>query len=129
MFPRQARLPNGRRHFQHGPIDLLIGAEGATEAVEAAHRAAWARFEGVLDELVVELTVLRTPIPPTLPSPPPARTTSTPFLPRSSYIFPASASRSASFPTLPPDAFSTAGWLPLINPATLRSGPLCPTSR
>ena len=50
-------LPDGQTlHLQHGPIDLIIGAEGAREAAFAAARA---RFETVLDELVAELPLLR----------------------------------------------------------------------
>ncbi|WP_426034708.1 UPF0280 family protein [Cypionkella sp. TWP1-2-1b2] len=50
-------LPDGERlHLQHGPIDLIIGAEGAREA---AFEAARARFETILDELVAELALLR----------------------------------------------------------------------
>lgn len=51
-----------RWHFQHGPIDLLIDAEGDAAAVSAAHAAAWARFESVLGELVAELGALRAPV-------------------------------------------------------------------
>lgn len=58
----QARLGDGRMHFQHGPIDIVIGADGDAHAVAAAHAAAWERFEGVLDELVGELPLLRAPI-------------------------------------------------------------------
>ncbi|MGE0311081.1 MAG: UPF0280 family protein [Lautropia sp.] len=62
MHARQARLAEGRRHFHHGPIDLVIGADGADDALEASHEAAWTRFQQVLDELVGELRVLRTPV-------------------------------------------------------------------
>lgn len=55
----QAQLPDGRLHFQHGPIDIVIGADGDASAIRAAHAAAWRRFEGVLDELVAELPALR----------------------------------------------------------------------
>ena len=59
---QRARLPNGRWHFQHGPIDIVIGAEGDAAAVQAAHDAAWARFATVLSELVGELPLLRQPV-------------------------------------------------------------------
>lgn len=62
MSPQRALLPTGRWHFQHGPIDLVIGAEGAAAAVEAAHAAAWSRFQQVLPELVAELRTLRLPV-------------------------------------------------------------------
>lgn len=58
----QARLPDGRLHFQHGPIDIVIGADGVAHALEAAHAAAWRRFDGILDELVAELPALRSPV-------------------------------------------------------------------
>jgi ApbE superfamily uncharacterized protein (UPF0280 family) len=58
----RARLPDGRWHFQHGPIDLIIGAHGAADAVDAAVEAAWARFQSVLTELVSELGLLRLPV-------------------------------------------------------------------
>ncbi|MDE2093905.1 MAG: UPF0280 family protein [Burkholderiales bacterium] len=62
MSAQRAPLPNGRWHFQHGPIDLVIGAEGDAAALAAGHAAAWARFETVLDELVAELRTLRLPL-------------------------------------------------------------------
>jgi len=62
MSASRALLPDGRWHFQHGPIDIVIGAQGERAAVEAAHRAAWQRFETVLDELVAELPLLRQPV-------------------------------------------------------------------
>ena len=46
-------------HFQHGPIDLVIVAEGDAPAVADAFDAAWRRFESVLCELVGELPTLR----------------------------------------------------------------------
>lgn len=55
-------LPDGRWHLQHGPIDLVIGAEGSPAAVAAAHADAWQRFGPVLDELVAELPALRRPV-------------------------------------------------------------------
>ena len=48
-----------RWHFQHGPIDLVIGADGDAAALASAHAAAWQRFEQVLPELVQELPQLR----------------------------------------------------------------------
>ncbi len=56
------RLPDGRRlHLHDGPIDLIVEAVGAPGAVEAAYRAAAARFRFVLDELCAELPALRAP--------------------------------------------------------------------
>ncbi|MEP7299454.1 MAG: UPF0280 family protein [Burkholderiales bacterium] len=62
MNAQRALLPDGRWHFQHGPIDIVIGAEGDEAAVPAAHDAAWRRFESVLPELVAELPALRLPV-------------------------------------------------------------------
>jgi len=62
MTAQRAPLPGNRWHFAHGPIDLVIGAEGTPSAVAAAHEAAWARFVTVLGELVGELGLLRAPI-------------------------------------------------------------------
>lgn len=55
--PQAASLPGGRMHFQHGPIDLILKAEGPDAA--QAFQAAWQRFRTVLEELVAELPVLR----------------------------------------------------------------------
>ncbi|MFL6693749.1 MAG: UPF0280 family protein, partial [Ramlibacter sp.] len=59
MAAQRQFLPGGRWHFQHGPIDIVIGADGDVRAVEAAHEAAWERFTTVLEELVAELPHLR----------------------------------------------------------------------
>ena len=63
MSAQRAPLSDGRWHFQHGPIDIVIGAYGEPAAVKQAHEAAWQRFETVLQELVGELPVLRRAIP------------------------------------------------------------------
>ncbi|WP_397475067.1 UPF0280 family protein [Pusillimonas sp.] len=55
----RALLDDGRWHFQHGPIDLIIGAEGDPESVQAALSGAWERFTQILPELVGELPLLR----------------------------------------------------------------------
>ena len=55
-------LGDGRLHFQHGPMDIVIGAEGDAQALRAAHARAWARFQGLLPELVQELPLLRAPV-------------------------------------------------------------------
>lgn len=61
--PIQATLTDGRRrHFQHGPIDLVIEAFGAPSETACAYRQAWRRFETVLGELAAELPRLRTPV-------------------------------------------------------------------
>ncbi|MFD1342554.1 UPF0280 family protein [Litorisediminicola beolgyonensis] len=64
--PVAAMLPGGRLHLQHGPIDLVIGAEGGREA---AFRAAARRFETVLEELVGALELLRQPVSPAMTDP------------------------------------------------------------
>ena len=61
--PIAAVLPDGvRRHFQHGPIDLVLEAFGERSEVQAAYDQAWGRFQTVLDELVSELPALRAPL-------------------------------------------------------------------
>jgi ApbE superfamily uncharacterized protein (UPF0280 family) len=62
MAARRTPLPGRRWHFAHGPIDIVIGADGEADALQAAHQAAWQRFEPLLDELVAELPQLRQPI-------------------------------------------------------------------
>lgn len=62
MSAQRVPLSGGRWHFHHGPMDIIIGAEGRPAAVAAAHEAAWRRFETLLDELVAELAVLRQPV-------------------------------------------------------------------
>lgn len=59
MSAVRAALGPGRWHFQHGPIDLVIGATGSADAVAESLEHAWSRFVGVLAELVAELAVLR----------------------------------------------------------------------
>jgi ApbE superfamily uncharacterized protein (UPF0280 family) len=54
------RLADGRWHFQHGPIDCILHAEGEAGAAAECIERAWSRFRGVLDELVGELPLLRT---------------------------------------------------------------------
>ena len=62
MAPQFNNLPNGRMHFAHGPIDLVIQAEGSADAVVEAHQRAWRRFETILSELVGELAALQQPV-------------------------------------------------------------------
>ena len=62
MQAQRALLPGGRWHFQHGPIDIVIGADGDVAALTVAHEAAWQRFQTVLPELVAELPTLRLPV-------------------------------------------------------------------
>ena len=62
MNAQRAQATDGRWHFQHGPIDIMIGAEGDALALKAAHDKAWERFKYILQELVQELALLRLPI-------------------------------------------------------------------
>src|SRR5690606_39281358 len=57
-----ARLEGGRWHFQHGPIDLVIGADGDTDAVQQAVEAAWQGCCGGLAGLVAQWLDLLRPI-------------------------------------------------------------------
>jgi ApbE superfamily uncharacterized protein (UPF0280 family) len=67
MGPVAAILPCGERlHLQHGPIDLIIGAQGDQKG---AFAAAANRFETVLDEIVAELSELRLPLNDAVPKP------------------------------------------------------------
>ncbi len=59
MQAQRKLLDAQRWHFQHGPIDLVIGADGDAAALASAHAAAWQRFEQILPELVQELPQLR----------------------------------------------------------------------
>jgi ApbE superfamily uncharacterized protein (UPF0280 family) len=66
--PQAAMLPDGTRlHLHHGPIDLIVFADAP--ARRAAYAAATARFQTVLDELVAELPLLRSPAPVVLSGP------------------------------------------------------------
>jgi ApbE superfamily uncharacterized protein (UPF0280 family) len=57
-----ARLPDGRLHLQHGPIDLIIEAFGVATEVERAYAQAIECFGDVLPTLVRELPTLRRPV-------------------------------------------------------------------
>jgi ApbE superfamily uncharacterized protein (UPF0280 family) len=59
MQAQRKLLDAQRWHFQHGPIDLVINADGDAAALASAHEAAWQRFAQVLPELVQELPQLR----------------------------------------------------------------------
>jgi len=62
MQAKRTQLLDGRWHFQHGPMDIIIGAEGDAFALKNAHALAWERFKGILQELVQELPALRRPV-------------------------------------------------------------------
>ncbi len=55
--PQAMELPGNRLHLHHGPIDLIVGGEGA--GLEEAYRKAAKRFQSILSELVSELDGLR----------------------------------------------------------------------
>ncbi len=60
--PQFGALPGGRLHLQHGPIDLIIKAEGQPASVTRAYAAATGRFQTILGELAAELSLLRQPL-------------------------------------------------------------------
>lgn len=66
---------SGRLHLQHGPIDLVIGVDGAIslehEAYYRHHAYALAnrRFKTILEELVAELPMLKSQVRPDSPEP------------------------------------------------------------
>ena len=59
MTAQAALFPGGRLHLSHGPIDLVIGADGARDL---AFRAGFDRFGTILSELTGELPLLRRPV-------------------------------------------------------------------
>ena len=60
--PQAQWFDDGRLHLHHGPIDLVIGADGAPDYVGQAYSAAIDRFSSILEELVSELALLRKPV-------------------------------------------------------------------
>ncbi len=62
MQAQRQALSDARCHYQHGPIDLVVRADGDESAVHAAHEAAWQVFESILPTLVRELPTLRQPV-------------------------------------------------------------------
>lgn len=59
MKATSGRLPDGRLHLQHGPIDLLVSLDGFAKAVADAEARALQAFAPVLETLVAELPALR----------------------------------------------------------------------
>ena len=55
-------LPDGRLHLQHGPVDLLIEADGSVPGRQRAYSQATREFSTVLEQLVEELVDLRRPL-------------------------------------------------------------------
>lgn len=50
---------SSRLHLQHGPIDLIISAEGEADEVQSAYRQAQQSFATILDRLAAQLPLLR----------------------------------------------------------------------
>lgn len=68
--PVAAQLADGRRlHLQHGPIDLIIEADGRPQEVRAAYTQAKQAFQTVLADLVDELSLLRSRVSEHSPEP------------------------------------------------------------
>lgn len=62
MSVQCALLPGNRLHLNHGPIDLVIAADGDAADVRRAYQIAAAMFPNILPELVAKLAILRAPI-------------------------------------------------------------------
>lgn len=56
-------------HLRHGPIDLIIAADGDSFEIAAAYRQAKVAFQTVLTDLVEELALLRKPVSSESPQP------------------------------------------------------------
>ncbi len=70
MGPTSTLLDDHRLHLQHGPIDLIIGADPTSSGDRtAAFQLAVQAFETVLERLVEELPLLQSPISPKSPRP------------------------------------------------------------
>lgn len=62
-FPEARLLDDGKRlHLHHGPIDLVIGADGDGREIALAYEQAEARFQDVLATLAGEIVGLRRPV-------------------------------------------------------------------
>ncbi|MEH6494267.1 MAG: UPF0280 family protein [Pseudomonas marincola] len=56
-------MEDGKRlHLQHGPIDIIAEAFGTDEEVEKAYFQGSAFFQSILQDLVMDLDVLRAPV-------------------------------------------------------------------
>lgn len=68
--PVAALMADGRRlSLRHGPIDLIVAADGPDAEVQRAYDQAAAGFRTVLTDLVSELDLLRAPVAKTGPVP------------------------------------------------------------
>ena len=62
-LPQVRILEDGKRlYLSHGPIDLIIEAFGSSEEIRFAYDQASRFFSGVLQGLVKELSLLKTPV-------------------------------------------------------------------
>ena len=61
-------LSGNRLHLQHGPIDLIIVVDGTEQVQNEAFDRAIHRFDPILEELVTELPILKTPWNPSFPN-------------------------------------------------------------
>ncbi len=67
--PRACMLADGRRlHLQHGPIDIVIGADGHQDQIFQAYNQAAVYFSSVLRTLAGELDLLRRPCTAAMPA-------------------------------------------------------------
>tara|TARA_B100001059_G_C17826927_1_gene581978 strand:+ start:928 stop:1845 length:918 start_codon:yes stop_codon:yes gene_type:complete len=55
-------LPGNRLHLQHGPINIIIKANGSSSCVKKAYGLAARRMDGMLEGLVNNLSLLRAPL-------------------------------------------------------------------
>jgi ApbE superfamily uncharacterized protein (UPF0280 family) len=62
MSAQALLLPGNRLHLNHGPIDLVISADGEAAEVRRAYQVAAAMFPNILPDLVSELATLRASI-------------------------------------------------------------------
>jgi ApbE superfamily uncharacterized protein (UPF0280 family) len=62
MSAQASLLPGNRLHLHHGPIDLVISADGEAADVRRAYQVAAVIFPNILPELVAKLPILRAPI-------------------------------------------------------------------
>lgn len=69
VWPDRTHAADGRLHLSHGPIDLIFDLGGAPGEVAAAEAVAARAFDGLLEALVAELPLLRSPVTPVSPDP------------------------------------------------------------
>jgi ApbE superfamily uncharacterized protein (UPF0280 family) len=62
MSAQASLLPGNRLHLNHGPIDLIVSADGDAAEVRRAYQVVAAMFPNILPELVAKLAILRAPV-------------------------------------------------------------------